>query len=230
MNFRGAWSPSVYYAANDAVTFSGSTYLALAAGSNQPPDISAQNWTLLAQAGSTGPTGPSGTAGTVSVGTVTTLAAGAQATVTNSGTEQQAVLNFGIPQGVSGTSGSSSATTTGSSFAAEYHAVSFANLYYSVNSPNAGASESDAVLAWIPAGCTATRLDVVSHQSGSVKVTLRAGASSSTMADTALVCTPALGNCPVLGSVVIPAGYFVDLRIDFSSGTVGGVWTSVQCN
>ena len=166
----------------------------------------------------------------VAVGTVTTLPAGSQATVTNSGTTQQAILNFGVPQGVAGTSGTSGTTSTGTSFAANYHPVSYVNLYYSLNSPNASPTEGDSVLAWVPAGCTATRLDVVSHQSASVKVTLRMGASTATMADTALVCTPAAGSCPALGSVTIPAGYFADLRIDYASGTVAGVWTSLQCN
>lgn len=41
----------------------------------------------------------------VSVGTVTTLAAGSPATVTNSGTEQRMVLDFGIPQGADGQTG-----------------------------------------------------------------------------------------------------------------------------
>jgi hypothetical protein len=41
----------------------------------------------------------------VTVGTVTTLAAGAPATVTNVGTAQDAVLNFGIPAGEDGTDG-----------------------------------------------------------------------------------------------------------------------------
>lgn len=230
MTFRGSWTQNTYYSLRDAVTFSGSTYLALSSGSNQEPDLYPQIWTLLAQAGATGPTGPAGTSAGVTVGTVTTLAAGSQATVTNTGTAQQAILNFGIPQGAAGTSGSSSTASTGTSFAANYHPVSYTNLYYSINSPNASSTESDSVLAWVPAGCTATRLDVVSHQSGSVKVTLRTGASTATMADTALVCTPAAGSCPALGSVTIPAGHFVDLRIDYSSGTVAGVWTSLQCN
>lgn len=41
----------------------------------------------------------------VTVGTVTTLAAGSPATVTNSGTDQAVVLNFGIPKGADGTGG-----------------------------------------------------------------------------------------------------------------------------
>ena len=54
---------------------------------------------------SQGETGKDGKAATVQVGTVTTLPAGSSATVTNSGTETEAVLNFGIPRGEAGTGG-----------------------------------------------------------------------------------------------------------------------------
>lgn len=47
--------------------------------------------------GETGNTGPAGPAATVAVGTVTGLDAGAAPTVTNSGDEHNAVLDFGIP-------------------------------------------------------------------------------------------------------------------------------------
>ena len=56
--------------------------------------------------GDPGPTGAAGAAATVTVGSVTTLAPGAQATVTNTGTESAAVLNFGIPKGADGAGGS----------------------------------------------------------------------------------------------------------------------------
>jgi hypothetical protein len=111
-----------------------------------------------------------------------------------------------------------------------YHPTSFNNTYYTLNSPNASTTESDSVLAWIPQSCTATELDVQSHQSGAVTVTLRLGTSGTTMQDTALSCTPSAGSCPALGSVFLPAGSFVDLRIDHASGTVAGVWTSLTCN
>jgi hypothetical protein len=52
----------------------------------------------------TGPTGPQGPA-TISIGTVTTGAAGASATVTNSGTTSDVVLNFSIPRGATGSGG-----------------------------------------------------------------------------------------------------------------------------
>lgn len=49
--------------------------------------------------------GPKGDAATVSVGSTTTLPAGSQATVTNSGTSSAATLNFGIPKGDKGDPG-----------------------------------------------------------------------------------------------------------------------------
>ena len=231
MNFRGQWSPSVFYSINDAVSFDGSTYLALSAGSNQQPDQFAQVWTIIAEVGSTGPTGPAGNAGTITIGTVTTLAAGSSATVTNSGSAQDAILNFGIPQGAIGLAGSGGSTTTASgSFAAMYHPVSYNNSYYALNSPNAAITESDAVLAWIPKACTATEFDVQSRQSGSITVTLRLGNSPGTMADTPLSCAPSSGACSALASMSIPAGSFVDIHITGASGTVAGVWTSLTCN
>jgi hypothetical protein len=55
-----------------------------------------------------GSNGAPGQAAYVSIGTVTTLAPGSMATVTNSGTSTNAVLNFGIPRGQDGSSGGGS--------------------------------------------------------------------------------------------------------------------------
>ena len=49
--------------------------------------------------GATGQAGADGTTPTVTVGTTTTLPAGSPATVTQSGTATNVILNFGIPQG-----------------------------------------------------------------------------------------------------------------------------------
>ncbi len=49
--------------------------------------------------GAKGAGGVSGSSATISVGSVTTGAAGSPATVSNSGTGSNAVLNFGIPRG-----------------------------------------------------------------------------------------------------------------------------------
>jgi hypothetical protein len=219
----------LHYSVNDGVTFAGSTYLAEAAGSNQEPDVSPQDWAVLAQAGGAGPAGAQGEAATVGVGTVTTLAAGAAATVTNSGTAEAAVLNFGIPQGAAGTGSGSGSGTSSGEFAAMYHAVSDVTLYYSVNSPNASATETGTVIAWVPLGCTATGLNVYSQQSGAITVTLRVGLPGA-LAATALACSPASnGSCTATGAVVIPAGEFIDFEVAAASGTTAGVWTALQC-
>lgn len=55
--------------------------------------------------GPSGPKGDPGEAATITVGNVTTLDPDAQVTVTNSGTENAAILNFGIPKGIKGDKG-----------------------------------------------------------------------------------------------------------------------------
>lgn len=59
--------------------------------------------------GPQGPKGDTGAAATVTVGTVTTGEPGADAIVTNSGTESAAVLNFTIPRGATGAAGAAGA-------------------------------------------------------------------------------------------------------------------------
>lgn len=49
--------------------------------------------------------GPPGTAATIEIGNVSTLPAGSDATVVNTGSENAAVLDFGIPQGIAGQDG-----------------------------------------------------------------------------------------------------------------------------
>lgn len=236
INFRGAWTAASGYAVNDAVTYGGSTYLAQIANSGSVPDQNPLLWAVLAQAGGAGPSGPTGPAATVSVGTVTTGAPGSQATVTNSGSGTAAVLNFTIPQGATGAPGSGGGGGAASSFASMYHPVSFANIYYSVNTPNGTATEvgttaqPSAALTWMPDGCTATSLGVYSMQSSTIAVTLRTGSPGS-MANTALACSAAANSsCTATGSVAIVPGSFVDLSITGASGTLAGVWTALTCN
>ena len=54
--------------------------------------------------GPTGPTGPAGAA-TIIVGTTTTTEPGTNANVTNSGTNENVILNFDIPRGATGPTG-----------------------------------------------------------------------------------------------------------------------------
>lgn len=52
--------------------------------------------------GDTGSQGPQGVAGTIEIGSVQTVNYGSPASVTNSGTEEEAILDFQIPQGAPG--------------------------------------------------------------------------------------------------------------------------------
>lgn len=232
VSFKGPWSTATAYRANDAVSYNGSTYLALLTNLAVPPDSSTSAWAILAQMGSAGPTGPAGAAATVSVGTVTTGAPGTAATVTNSGTSGAAVLNFTIPQGVPGANGSSGAGNGGGwgSFASTYHSVSFSSYYYSVSSANAAASEQGSVLTWVPSGCTATSLTAYSQQGNTIQVILRTGVPGS-MSATSLVCTVSTNSsCTSTGTVTIAPGNFVDLQITGSNSLLAPVWTAIACN
>jgi hypothetical protein len=244
MTFMGAWVTGTGYATNDAVTYGGTTYIATVGNNSQEPDTNSgydgAAWSLLAAAGGAGPTGAQGAAATVTVGTTTTGAAGSLASVTNVGTSSAAILNFTIPQGATGATGSGGGGGGGLSGVAVYHSVQN-NLnypYYSVNTPNSSVTEygltaaSYSALTWVPAGCTATALNVYSEQNNAITVTLRVGPSPSSMADTTLVCSSVTtgSSCSVSGSVAVSAGSFVDLSISGADSSPAAVWTALACN
>ena len=233
MIFHGAWNAGVGYVINDSVAYDGATYIAQLNNNSSRPDLNAQVWMLLASAGSVGPSGPAGASGiaaTLTIGTVTTGAAGASAAVTNTGSNSAAVLNFTIPQGATGPAGSGSGGGSSLSLLSIYHAVSFNSFFYSVNSPTSALMEQGKILTWVPLGCTATTLNVLSQQANPITVTLRTGSSGS-LTNTTLACTAAPGmSCTATGSVTISAGSFVDLGISGADGTSASVWTALACN
>ena len=96
---RGVYSPGSSYEKLDVVTYSGSSWLCLqdVQGVTPTPGV---YWMQLTSKGDTGATGQ---AATVAVGTVTTVSPSSPATVTNSGTANNAVFDFEIPQGTAGT-------------------------------------------------------------------------------------------------------------------------------
>jgi hypothetical protein len=70
---RGAWNSGASYAINDVVSLSGSSYLAIQAGTNQNPSTQTAYWLVLAAKGDAGTGISSITAGTgLSGGTITT--------------------------------------------------------------------------------------------------------------------------------------------------------------
>ena len=109
-------------------------------------------------AGATGAAGVAGTAATVQVGTTTTGTPGTNASVTNTGTDSNAVLNFVIPAGATGATGANGAdgATGADGTAATIQVGSTTTGAPGTNASvtNAG-TESNAVLNFvIPAGAT----------------------------------------------------------------------------
>jgi hypothetical protein len=109
--------------------------------------------------------------------------------------------------------------------------VSFNSLFYSVNNANSALTEVESVLTWVPAGCAATQLHVLSHQSGTITVTLRQGTPGS-MANTTLACSSVASGsaCSASGNVTVAPGNFVDFSVAGASGTAAGVWIALMCN
>ncbi len=236
MTYRSAWAATTNYALNDAVTDNGSTWIAVQSSTGVEPSSASAAWSLLARAGSTGVTGAAGTAATVAIGSVSTGAPGSTATVTNSGTSSAAVLNFSIPAGATGASGSGSGSgssasgTSGVTYATVLHSVTFGTVYYPVNAAAGASGETTAILTWVPGGCTATKLSVYSLQGNPITVSLRSGTPGA-MSATGLSCTASNAtSCTAQGSVTVSAGTFMDLSITGSNGTASPVWTAVACN
>jgi hypothetical protein len=105
------------YASNISYGFSAGDTLQLYISTAGLPNANPSRVTLIFQTnGITGPQGQNGASSNISVGTTTTLSAGSSASVTNSGTALNPILNFSIPQGASitGPSGASSNISIGS--------------------------------------------------------------------------------------------------------------------
>jgi hypothetical protein len=113
LNWQGAWSAGGTYIIDDAVGYGGASWFCIdpVGPSATTPDTDPTNWALLAAEGAPGstgatglqgPTGAAGPSNALSVGTITTLAAGASATATLTGSSPVQVLNLGIPQGIPG--------------------------------------------------------------------------------------------------------------------------------
>jgi len=65
VSFAGGWSVGRVYAVGDAVSYGGSSYIAVTGNSGRQPDVSPVYWGLLAQTGAAGPVGPAGPQGMV---------------------------------------------------------------------------------------------------------------------------------------------------------------------
>jgi hypothetical protein len=96
-------------------------------------------------------TGPQGTAATIEVGTVTTGAAGSSASVTNTGTSEEAVFDFTIPRGNKGDKGD-----TGDAATISVGTVTTGNAGSDATVTNSGTTSAAVLDFAIPRGAAAT--------------------------------------------------------------------------
>jgi hypothetical protein len=99
--WKGTWIDTTIYRVLDSVSYYGSSYVCLTDNSGKNPGSLANRtyWGVVAQRGT------DGAAASIALGTVTTLAPEASATITNTGTSSAAVFNFGLPRGAQGLKG-----------------------------------------------------------------------------------------------------------------------------
>lgn len=120
---KGEFNEATTYQKLDVVSYQGSSYICLQETTGNLP-TNTEYWQLIAQKGTDGVDGKDGTNGidgkdgqdgvsaTIQIGTVTTLEAEQNATVTNVGTSTNAIFNFGIPKGQDGEDATDSITSS----------------------------------------------------------------------------------------------------------------------
>lgn len=102
VTYGGTWSSATYYESQTFVYYNGSGYTSILPSQAVEPTVTAgwaSYWMLSVSQGNDG---TDGTSATIAVGTVTTGAAGTNASVTNVGTDSAAIFDFTIPRGNDG--------------------------------------------------------------------------------------------------------------------------------
>ncbi len=123
LTFQGTWISGTGYSKGDVVYRSGSSYASQVNTNTSDPAVSVADntgdWKVLVAQGDPG-------AASVAIGTVTT---GSTAAVTNSGTQNAAVLNFTLPRGAAGLTGPAGLTYQGTWSASFAYGTSDAVTY-----------------------------------------------------------------------------------------------------
>jgi hypothetical protein len=239
MTYQGTWSASFAYSANDTVTYAGSSYIAKTASTGvQPTGVSGSGgaWALLAaqgsagQTGATGQTGPTGATPTITVNSTTTGAPGTSASVTNVGSSTAVQLNFVIPQGADGTSGSGSA---GGVFTT-VHTVAPMNAGLQVYSPlvdGHSAADAFAVLAYLPSACKLSTVLVYNSSPTDAKFEIHTGTPGSMAVTPAGTCTVKANNTTTCtGPGTLGSNSFVSFGITSETASTSYLYSQFSCS
>ncbi len=240
LTWRSAWDSTVQYAANDAVSYGASSYIAIASSRGTAPvgnNFSSSAWALLAaqgatgSTGATGPTGPTGANGTTPVFTVrqtTTLAAGSSATVTIDNTNSAApALSFGIPQGAAGTG--SGVGTGGATFTTLHTVAANSDNFYGVNSTAASSAAGVTIYTLMPASCSVSSIHSYNTSGTPAVITLWSSTSTSGFASVLSCTTAATGASSCTAQAADVGGKLVYFDIRSQASSVGYVYTTIAC-
>ncbi|WP_419805409.1 DNRLRE domain-containing protein [Terriglobus sp.] len=235
LTWKGAWQSNGMYAVNDAVSYAGSAYIAIAANQATAPTGSAFSinaWALLAAAGATGPTG---TTPTFAIGSVTTGAPGTGAAVTLATNGTANTLSFTIPQGATGASGSggSGSGANGRIFTATHALLPSDNgvQYYSVGSSNTLSADSPALMTLMPGSCTVSSVTLYNTGGRGPVLEMRVGASPVSVISTAGACSNIAAGASTcnFSPAIDLGGKFVDMRAVGATGS-SYLYTLFTCN
>lgn len=237
--YRGTWNTATSYSMRDGVSYSGSSYIALASNTGLPPigfAGSAAAWALLAAQGATGvsgpagPTGPAGTAPSISVAATRTGAAGTQAVVQNVGTATDIQLDFTIPQGAAGSGGGGS----GSGVYTTVHTVAAQNAGMQVYSPlvnGSAASDAFTVLGYLPAACKLSSVLVYNSAATDGRFEIHTGTPGNMTATAAGSCAiRANAATTCAGPGTLGTNNFVSFGIASGSSAQSFIYTQFSCD
>lgn len=238
LTWRSAWAAGTPYAMNDAVSYGGSAYIAVANSKGTVPvggGNSALAWALLAQQGNAGPqgtTGPQGPTGAAPVlsATTTTGTPGTNPAVTVTGTAPNYTLNFTLPRGATGTSGGAS----GAAFSSVHTVASRDTLaqYYAVGADRTGGNESASLLTLMPASCAVPSVSMYYTGGSPAMVEFRTSTAPLVPFATAFSCVANAGSyttCTPSGGNAL-GGSLVDLRITSGVSGTSYLYLNFSCN
>lgn len=147
--WRGAWSSVTGYSTNEAVSYNGSAYIAVATSTNVPPGTDSNKWGILAQQGAQGPAGPTGGANTANSFTCPTSPCTLTITHNLNNIDAQAFFTDGSGQAIE-----AKATTASANSMTVTFATAQSGRYF-VFAPSAGSGTIQGI-AWRGAWSSAT--------------------------------------------------------------------------
>ncbi len=240
LTWRGPWSTTTSYAANDAVSYGGSAYIATANSQGTAPvgsSYSGAAWALLAAQGAAGPagtTGPTGATPAFTINLTITGQPGSNAAVVLGGTAANPTLTFTVPQGATGATGSGGSGGSGGAVFTTVHTVQgtasgAGSYFYPVGSTLSFSTEIPGALTLLPPSCNVASINLYNTSSTAATVVLRASSTISSLGPV-LTCSAAGGASTCTANAGVNLGAkLVDFTITPGASATSSIFTEFTC-